>query len=116
MDMRLRVFVIILVVPMLLVLLLLLSHLGAPILEPDLDLALGELQLVCNFLLPRYGYVLVQPELVLELDSLRVIVDDPILVLGSGFVFRHFLRDIWGALDRLLSCSLSDSMGRGRLE
>lgn len=70
--------------------LLLLALLGAPVLEPDFDLALGQLELLGDFLFPRDCYVLVESELVLKLDALGVIIDDPILVLGSGFVSEHF--------------------------
>lgn len=45
--------------------LLLLPLLGAPILEPDLDLALGKLELVGDLLLLGYRYVFAGSERVL---------------------------------------------------
>lgn len=70
--------------------LLLLPLLGSPILEPNFDLPLRELQLLRNLLLTRYSYVLVSSEFVLQLNPLCVIIDNSILVLGSCSIFGHF--------------------------
>jgi len=61
-----------------------------PILEPDFDLPLGQLEALGDFLFPRNGDVLVQSELVLQLNPLGVIVNNSILVFGARFILRHF--------------------------
>lgn len=66
----------------LLPLLHLLPLLGAPVLEPDLHLALGEPQVGGELRFPPDGYVPAVVELLLEFHALVVRVHDPV------FVFR----------------------------
>lgn len=66
-------------------LLLLFTVLGATVLEPDLDLPLGQLQRLGQFGLSPDGDVSRVVEFFLQLESLLVCVHDPVFVLGAGF-------------------------------
>ena len=65
--------------------LVLFSFLGASVLEPDLDLPLGQCESLREFSFPSDGDVATVVELFLQLEALVIAVDHAVLVLGTGF-------------------------------
>lgn len=69
-------------------LLLLFSFLCSSVLEPDLDLSIGESYYGCQFRLPLDGDVWIVEELLFQLHLLVFTVDDAVLVLGSRLTWK----------------------------
>lgn len=76
----------------------LLALLGPSVLEPNLDLPLGQLELLGDLLFPWNRYVLVESELILKLYALCIVVNDTILVLGARLVLGHVDLDVRGCV------------------
>lgn len=69
--------------------LVLLSFLGASVLEPDLNLPLGQRESLREFSFPSDGDVATVVELFLQLKALMITVDHAVLVLGTSFTLKQ---------------------------